>query len=109
MKARKRPRVRFRRCREPEVGGPAEWEVLLDGVEVGSIEKGVVWHGAGYVADSYFVTVHGILNEEGDDEEPEECFRVKNIWNKDATLTARQALAAAKEFARRHLVGEGKQ
>jgi len=79
--------------------GCAAWEVFLDGTQVGTIEKDTVWCGDGYRADSYSVVL-----DVGSDEAVEDCYQVANSWSYGKGATARQAMAACKAFARKHLI-----
>jgi len=83
--------------------GTAQWEIRLetDGITeiVGLIEKSTCWCGDGYRADCYNVSVE--LEEWDDSQEME--YDVRNSWSGGKGMTARQALAACKAFAKRVL------
>jgi hypothetical protein len=78
--------------------GQAQWDIELDGKIVGQIEKSTSWCGDGYRADDYTVVV-SVETADPEDDEREESFPCENSWN-PGRMTARQALAAAKNFAR---------
>jgi hypothetical protein len=82
--------------------GSAAWEIWLYGRDVGRIDKDVVWCGDGYRADSYSVSI----DVPGEDESREATFGVANVWNKGG-MTAPQALAACKAFAREAITSSG--
>jgi hypothetical protein len=86
-------RLSFRQVSRDTQTGCASWDVLLGDQKVGSIEKDTVWCGEGYLTDSYSVTV------DVGDEEAGESYQVANVWNRKG-MTAREALAACKAFAR---------
>lgn len=81
--------------------GAAEWDILDAGKCVGTIRKDTVHVGDGYRADSYSVEVVPF-----DGDPVEESFGVANTWSQGKGMTARQAMAACKAFARKHLLNE---
>lgn len=84
--------------RDPQ-DGSATWSIKRGDDEIGTIEKSTAWCGDGYRADSYSVTIEPL---DDDDEGADDCFDVANTWGR-GNMTAREALAACKAFARAHV------
>jgi hypothetical protein len=95
--------IKFEQVEVDTQTGCAQWEIRLDndGVYevVGLIEKNTCRCGDGYRADSYSVNVE--LDEW--EEAREEYFQVRNSWSRGEGMTARQALAKCKAFAKEQL------
>jgi hypothetical protein len=99
-------RVTFELVERDTQDGSAKWNILVNGEVFGDIEKSTARDGVGYVADSYTVCVETGDDDDDYDGEVIKVFDVRNIWNRHAKLTARQALAAAKDVARHVLTAK---
>lgn len=99
-----KPKLTFEQTDCDPQNGCASWSIKLDNKEIGFIDKDTTWCGDGYRADCYNVTIEPMYDSDGEmiDEGADEQYHVENIW-RSWGMTACQALAACKAFAREYV------